>query len=56
MPWDSALFSRRRQLPSAEWDGGSRTLKSAEDGRDFTQLFSNRDIRDKHAVLKLTRH
>ena len=29
---------------------------SAEDGRDFTQLFSNRDIRDKHAVLKLSRH
>jgi hypothetical protein len=29
---------------------------SAEDGRDFTQLFSNRDIRDKHAVLTLTRH
>jgi hypothetical protein len=29
---------------------------SAEDGRDFTQLFSNRDIRDKHAILTLTRH
>jgi hypothetical protein len=29
---------------------------SAEDGRDFTQLFSNRDIRDKHTVLTLTRH
>ena len=29
---------------------------SAEDGRDFVQLFSDRDIRDKQAVLKLTHH
>lgn len=28
---------------------------SALDGEDFVQLFSNRDIRDKHAVLTLTR-
>ena len=27
---------------------------SAVDGTDFVQLFSNRDIRDKKAVLKLT--
>lgn len=29
---------------------------SAVDGEDFVQLFSNRDIRDKQAVLTLTRH
>src|SRR5262245_19075482 len=29
---------------------------SAIDGDDFVQLFSNRDIRDKNAVLTLTRN
>lgn len=29
---------------------------SSVDGGDFTQLFSNRNIEDKHAVLKLTRN
>lgn len=29
---------------------------SADNGRDFVQLFNNRDIRDKNATLKLTHH
>ena len=54
-PGDDRTVTQNLSIKSVD-DAEFEIHYSADDGRDFTQLFSDRDIRDKHAVLKLTRN